>query len=965
MIRDWFSRRSSLIFDRHTIPLLVMGVLFLFFIIAQIGQAEGGLIIVDVDGNGDFTSIQQAIDNSSDGEVIRIRPGTYNENLRIDVGVTILGEGPEDVLLHGYGNNNVVTVYTIGVQILGLQIAHSDERRIGILSMANNTFLDNLSFSNLDVGIQFEGAVGGVIENCVFSQLDDFGILTRGSSDVIIRNCTFDRDVGTGISLEASTDHSIIQNLGRYHSVGISIKLDHTAGNIIAENRRTTITLSKSVGDAIRRNVDCSISLDQCSQVEVSENIFYDRSNLVVRDCRGLIILGNEFRLGSIWLTGSEREYWDSHVIDPSNTINERQVHYAKNETGITVPIGVGQVIVANCTDVLITQSNFSYLWIGVLVGFSSNVRISNCEFYENTQSGIELHNSTSCTVSKNTFPEEDWRGKREEGPGIALFNTHHTKISMNTIHDIDKGGVLLFLSNNNTIQGNRMQNINTFFPASGIALDESHNNHLYQNNISREFDFGISVRNSNWNSIEENSIWRLRTSSAPMEIERSHSNTFEGNSIVDSKLGGVEVRYSSKNLFSENILTESRGFDIYESHDNTVLKNQISGDRSSILIQMGNNNSIEKNVIRAFNGSAIVFKRSAENNLILGNNISDYEDRGISLSNAVGLIIAGNTIRSNGEEGIRIRGCRNIIIENNTIEGNLEGIHVHREIYDDRSTNVTIRFNHIEGNSQWGINASANDNASVDARNNWWGDDSGPYHEKENPEGAGDRVSDLVAFDPWMNKDFDAKPEASDDGSMRPDLSIIIAGGLISMSLLGLALSRENLRFLVIVLTILPLYSRLKKDEILEQENRRMIYQLITQDPGINYTDIRSETGLGTSSAVHHLSVLERQGYIVSRKVKGRRVFCVKGLSTYLSSTFQSSLSSPTQQRILDFLSSHGPAPMKEIEQELLLKQTTVSYNMRILTELGRIEKSGSDRNSTFAIREQEWKQMPKPLTD
>ncbi len=39
----------------------------------------------------------------------------------------------------------------------------------------------------------------------------------------------------------------------------------------------------------------------------------------------------------------------------------------------------------------------------------------------------------------------------------------------------------------------------------------------------------------------------------------------------------------------------------------------------------------------------------------------------------------------------------------------------------------------------------------NVDARHNWWGDASGPYHPLQNPGGLGDEVSDYVDFTPWI----------------------------------------------------------------------------------------------------------------------------------------------------------------------------------------------------------------------
>lgn len=41
-----------------------------------------------------------------------------------------------------------------------------------------------------------------------------------------------------------------------------------------------------------------------------------------------------------------------------------------------------------------------------------------------------------------------------------------------------------------------------------------------------------------------------------------------------------------------------------------------------------------------------------------------------------------------------------------------------------------------------------------LDAQNNWWGDQSGPYHVQFNPIGQGDTIVGIVSFDPWLWED-------------------------------------------------------------------------------------------------------------------------------------------------------------------------------------------------------------------
>ena len=51
-----------------------------------------------------------------------------------------------------------------------------------------------------------------------------------------------------------------------------------------------------------------------------------------------------------------------------------------------------------------------------------------------------------------------------------------------------------------------------------------------------------------------------------------------------------------------------------------------------------------------------------------------------------------------------------------------------------------------------------------VDARNNWWGDASGPLHVILNPSGLGNAVSDGILFDPWLDSpEYSEEPPANE----------------------------------------------------------------------------------------------------------------------------------------------------------------------------------------------------------
>ena len=63
-----------------------------------------------------------------------------------------------------------------------------------------------------------------------------------------------------------------------------------------------------------------------------------------------------------------------------------------------------------------------------------------------------------------------------------------------------------------------------------------------------------------------------------------------------------------------------------------------------------------------------------------------------------------------------------------------------------------TLDSNVIRGNSGQTITTFHNGPDTLDARNNWWGHTTGPYHPTLNPEGEGDTVLwDGVRFSPWL----------------------------------------------------------------------------------------------------------------------------------------------------------------------------------------------------------------------
>ncbi len=77
-----------------------------------------------------------------------------------------------------------------------------------------------------------------------------------------------------------------------------------------------------------------------------------------------------------------------------NNTVNGKLLIYWQNMTGSTVPSDAGQIIIVNCTDVIVTGQNLSNISTGLLVVYSSNIVIQNNTISDNEKYGILLRYS-------------------------------------------------------------------------------------------------------------------------------------------------------------------------------------------------------------------------------------------------------------------------------------------------------------------------------------------------------------------------------------------------------------------------------------------------------------------------------------------------------------------------------------------------------------------------------------------
>ena len=123
-------------------------------VLSLVGTASATNWSVDASGGADFTVIQNAINNASDGDTIIVYSGIYNENVVVDKSVTLRGVGQPVVDAGGEGDAIRLTAY--GITLVGFNATNSGSSwsYAGIKVTSNDNIITGNNVSNNEEGIR-------------------------------------------------------------------------------------------------------------------------------------------------------------------------------------------------------------------------------------------------------------------------------------------------------------------------------------------------------------------------------------------------------------------------------------------------------------------------------------------------------------------------------------------------------------------------------------------------------------------------------------------------------------------------------------------------------------------------------------------------------------------------------------------------------------------------------------------
>lgn len=220
------------------LSLLIISTFLMPITINAAQPVEQHILIVDITGNGDYTSIQEAIDNTVTNSIIKIRPGIYKENqIEVDKKISIIGDEQNHPTID-CNNERGITIKSSYVDIKNIKILQTGEYSISIEQNSNWCNLSNciLEVSEQNIGIKIMTSSNSVF-NCKINGENLAGVgIELSETNNRINDCDI-TGLGTGVLVLINAHDNKIQNCNIYgNNKGIDIRINSNENTISSNN---------------------------------------------------------------------------------------------------------------------------------------------------------------------------------------------------------------------------------------------------------------------------------------------------------------------------------------------------------------------------------------------------------------------------------------------------------------------------------------------------------------------------------------------------------------------------------------------------------------------------------------------------------------------------------------------------------------------------------------------------------
>jgi parallel beta-helix repeat protein len=193
--------------------------------------SNGNILYVGGTGEGNYSKIQDAIDDASDGDTVFVYSGTYFEDVKINKSIVLKGENKQSTIIHGggfgSGDGVILVKYSNNVEITGFSVRNScpffPGSGIGLYSTEQCIVTDNIAY-DCCIGIHtYTTSDITIYKNTVTD--NQFGIRVQNSKrNIITRNNIQDNICGmelNGVKFNEISKNNFINNDRHFQFHGV------------------------------------------------------------------------------------------------------------------------------------------------------------------------------------------------------------------------------------------------------------------------------------------------------------------------------------------------------------------------------------------------------------------------------------------------------------------------------------------------------------------------------------------------------------------------------------------------------------------------------------------------------------------------------------------------------------------------------------------------------------------------
>ena len=475
------------------------------------------------------TTIQDAIDNADDGDVVKIPAGTYNEAIVINdfSKLTITGVGQGVTIIDGTGlTTDLVT------------ITNSDRVTVQNLTVANA--------DNSKDNIRIDNAAKVTITKCTVENGDNNGIYASNAAKVVVKNCLIDNSGFFGV---------ILQNV--YNGSILSSSIVSSLGGILSSFSKNIYI----VGNTVDNNT-MGIDMESTHNSLVKKNIISKNDTGIFH--AGLGAFGNVYS-NNVIKEGAIYGPYGVNVLSGSPTFIKNLIF--DNQTGFYSNIGSYSTIIKNT----ISNNSSDGFYLEDSSGYLVNNNITG-----NTQRGVRqsittteyLPSRTMILTGNKITDNGNWGVTSRDNTGKTLLEAEKNYVVGNQGYGIEYDSVQGAILDKNTIG---------ITNGHGIEL-YNHTGTLTKNLVYA--NIGRGIHTGSYSLISGNNVH---------DNDDSGISGFSGsyvfkNTVLSNGSYGIDASNGNNSLIENNKAYGNTTFDLYDTVANDHWMNNKFGTASPFV---------------------------------------------------------------------------------------------------------------------------------------------------------------------------------------------------------------------------------------------------------------------------------------------------------------------------------------------------------------------------------------------